>query len=73
MQDAGSHLASLCRGKGDNGPGAFLQGANHPLEKKGMVMLEGAEHRAWGLWGHSGREIPTPKGAGHHAQQGGCC
>lgn len=75
--DAGSHLASgqppFAGGRGDSGPGAFLQGANLPLEKEGMAMLEGAEHIARGLQGYSGRGTPTPKGAGHHGQQGGCC
>lgn len=36
-------------------------------------MLEGAQHTAWGLQGHSGRGTPPPKGAEHHAQQEGCC
>lgn len=77
MQDAGSHLASgqspFAGGREDNGPGAFLQGANLAPEKEGMAMLEGAEDIAWGLQGLSGKGTPTPKGAGHHAQQRGCC
>lgn len=53
MQDAGSHLASgqppFAGGRGDSGPGAFLQGVKLALEKEGMAMLDGAEDIAWGL------------------------
>lgn len=75
MQDSGSHLApgqpAFVGGRGVMGQGHFYR--EQTFLWKRMEMLEGAVHLAWGLWGHSGRGTSTPKGAGHHAQQGGCC
>lgn len=70
MQDAGSHPASgqppFAGERGVMGQGHFYREQTIPWKRMGM--LEGDKHLAWGLWGHSGRGTPTPKGAGHHAQ-----
>lgn len=56
----GLWAASLCRGKGSNGPGAFLQGANHPLEKDGNA--GGGKALSLGAVGTLGKGDPHSKG-----------